>query len=173
MAGPTDKALQVIKESIAAPKMPNDSFLHGESDNAVRNATAEINAANLAVTLDALFSQIREIMFGTDSGHRWSDVPPASLSSLIDILAERQARDETPLGDKNCQNLDYTVSTEFVPGTLEVFLAGLKLKPGVHFVEGGDSQSFSFVLGQKVPRLKHAPRPHQSISVNYTKSVSN
>jgi len=165
------KNLQVIRESIRAPKDLDDTVLLPETDNDLREDIAETNAITLADTLDAIVSEIRQIMFGTEANHRWSDVPPVSLIEIAN--AGIPVKNETPGGARDCANLTFTTAFEFVPGTLEPYLDGRKLTPGLDYNENIGFQSFTLLLNPNDKnRLKKAPKDSEDIIVNYCRRIT-
>ena len=171
MAGGLQRSLQVVHESIRALKNPDDTVLLAETDNDLREDIAETNAETLADNTDAIMSQILQIMFGTEAGHRWSDVPPLTL---IDIAnAGIPVKNEVPGGARDCANLAFTTAFEFVPGTLEVYLDGRKMTPGLDYNEDIGFQSFTFLLNPNDKnRLKVAPKDSEDILVNYCRRIT-
>ena len=86
-------------------------------------------------------------------------VPPGTTSDRVT---------EIPGGPINCVNIDFTTSQEFVPGTLEVYLGGRRLTPGLDFIEGGDNQSFQLLIDPSDHRrLNSAPDGSEDLLVSY------
>jgi len=169
MSEPTDKALQIIRESIAKPKNLDDTILDNILDNNIREQIAEIDPATLADTLNAIVSEIRQILYGTAPGGRWSDVPSIGLIPLL--TSGVLVKNVTPTGAIDCDNIDYTVPDEFVPGTLEIWLDGIKLD-GNQFTENLDHKGFQLVIDPNNKNgLQEPVSPSESLSVNYCKKV--
>jgi len=80
---------------------------------------------------------------------------------------------ELPGGAIDCVNLVFTTANEFIAGTLEVYLDGVRIDPDC-YVENVDLMGFTLVLdptdGNK---LKVAPRDTESLRVDYTASKAN
>lgn len=77
-------------------------------------------------------------------------------------------RSELATGDNNCDNLNYSVSTPFQPGTLEVYNDGVRLYPN-EFVEGLDGLSFSIVLTPNSSQFISEPTDlSEQLLVSYT-----
>jgi len=79
------KVLQRPEESIRRPEALNDSVLLGLTNNVLRKALAETSGTTLVDTLNALISQMRQVLYGTAAGN-WSDVP---ATNLVDLLANQ------------------------------------------------------------------------------------
>ena len=83
---------------------------------------------------------------------------------------------EQPPEVQNGQNLTYTTANVFIPGTLQVFLSGIKLNGDSSDVnrdydEGGDSQSFTIRLDPgRINGLNVAPCQREDLCVNYETS---
>lgn len=101
------------------------------------------------------------------SGVGFRDVT-ANLLQVVNVV---------PLGAVNGINLTYTTPDKFVPGTLEVFLADLKLNgnqtdPERDYDEHPDSQGFTLLLDPaKENRLNCPPQCGEDLLVNYQRKV--
>lgn len=79
---------------------------------------------------------------------------------------------EIPGGLKNCVNLVFTTSFEFIPGTLQVFLSGLRLESGVDYTEAVNNQGFTILIdASNRSRLNKPPLDSESFTVNYSRKV--
>lgn len=166
-----DKALQIIRETIAKPKEHDDSVLLPLTDNNDRETFVESDAATFADTINAVFSQFRQIMFGTLASKRWTDIPPITMQDLA--AQGSPVVNEVPIGDKNCVNIEFATANEFVPGTLELWYQGIKMTPADDYIENSANyQSFTLVIDSLNPnKLNSAPKPHQSLLVNYRAKI--
>jgi hypothetical protein len=169
MTAPTSLALQIIRESIAKPKNLDDTVLDNMTDNNLREQLAELDANTLADTLNAIVSEIRQILYGVAPGGRWTDAPPLGL---IEILTNGlQQKNISPAGANNCVNIDYTVPEEFVPGTLEIWLDGIKIDPDC-YTENLDHLGFQLLIDPAGKNSLQEPLdPSESLRVNYCKKV--
>jgi len=81
-------------------------------------------------------------------------------------------KNEVAEGQKNCFNLVYTTTYEFIPDTLEVFLDGNKLTQGLDFIEALDHMGFTIILDPASPnRLASPPRDDEDLVVSYCRRV--
>jgi uncharacterized protein YaiE (UPF0345 family) len=79
---------------------------------------------------------------------------------------------EIPGGSRNCVNLAFTTSFEFIPGSLQVFLGGLRLEPGLDYTESVNNQGFTILINASDRnRLNKAPLGSESFLVNYSRRV--
>lgn len=79
---------------------------------------------------------------------------------------------EIPGGLKNCMNLVFSTSFEFIPGTLQVFLGGLRLESGVDYTEAVNNQGFTISINASDrTRLNKPPLDSESFTVNYSRKV--
>lgn len=91
--------------------------------------------------------------------------------NLFWILENDLRRNVNPVGDKNNNNLHYTLpgGEKFIPGTLEIFLSCLKLR-SIDFVEDVSADGFIIVLDpQDRNRLNKPPQQEEPFSINYLK----
>lgn len=85
---------------------------------------------------------------------------------------------EIPGGTKNSVNLLFTTAFEFIPGTLEVWLSGLKLNgkqtdPDRDYDEFVTANGFLLILDPNNPsKLNKAPKQFESLTVNYKKRMT-
>jgi hypothetical protein len=94
--------------------------------------------------------------------------------NFLCILEEYIRRNVIPDGLRNGVNLEYTVpgGEKFIPGTLEVFLSGLKLTPLLDFVEKVDGTGFTIILEPENPwRLNIPPQQFEPLTMNYLLDV--
>lgn len=75
---------------------------------------------------------------------------------------------EIPGGARNGLNTHYTTSQSFAPGSLEIFLDGVRLGAD-NFTEGADHKSFSLVIDPVSRNALHNP-PHddETLEVAYS-----
>lgn len=86
-------------------------------------------------------------------------------------------QNEIPTGDQNNINLTYTTSNEFLPDSLEVYLSGLKLVPGLDFdiITTGPNTNKGFVIKldpNDSIRLNCPPQQGEPLTVNYEKRIT-
>ncbi len=79
----------------------------------------------------------------------------------LDYLEDRKVFGETPVGLINGSNVIFTIVYDFVPGSLELFLNGLKLRIGT----GNDYQE----TAANVVTMEYAPTTGDILEVNYYK----
>ena len=85
---------------------------------------------------------------------------------------------ELPVGLKNNVNLTYSVDSEYIPGSLEVFLSGIKLNgdqsdPDRDYDEDPSNSMFVLRLnGEKRFRLNAPPQQDEGLYVNYSKRIT-
>ena len=80
------------------------------------------------------------------------------------------AFDVTPIGDKNCVNLEFQAPEEFVPETLQIFLSGIHLDRGKDYAVQPDNRTFIILLEPNDPtRLNKAPFGDEKLSMNYVR----
>jgi hypothetical protein len=85
---------------------------------------------------------------------------------------------EVPVGLRNGQNLVYTTAAEFIVGTLEVFLSGLKLNGNPADADRDydvavTNDGFTILLApNKSYRLNKAPKQNEGLLVNYRKRIT-
>lgn len=78
---------------------------------------------------------------------------------------------EDPSGLKNNQNLAYQTENEFIPGSLKVYLSGLRLA-NVDFTTGVDNKSFTLILNPNDPdRLNCPPQQDETLIIDYLKNI--
>ena len=86
--------------------------------------------------------------------------------------------DEIPGGLRNGSNLVFTTAFEFVAGTLEVWLSGLKLNgnpadPERDYDISVSNDGFTLLLAPtKSWRLNKAPKQREGLLVNYRKRIT-
>lgn len=89
---------------------------------------------------------------------------------------------EIPTGSKNSVNLTYVMANEFIPGTEEVFLSGIRLNGNqadldrdYDIISTGVNKNKGFVLrleGNKAYRLNAPPFQDEGLYVNYAKRIT-
>lgn len=101
-------------------------------------------------------------------GHSW-------LPDLVRILQEMneakldaedvsgggvltEIRDEVPAGGIDGSNAQFITNRDFIPGTIEVFMNGVKLRPIADFNTSGT----------RLVSLMESPTPGEQITVNYS-----
>jgi len=92
------------------------------------------------------------------------------LENLLELTGI-PIKNEFPIGKKNCSNLLYETTFEFIPGTLEVFLDGNKLTQGLDYAENVDHKGFSILLSSATNRLSSAPKFDEDLVVSYCRKV--
>lgn len=77
--------------------------------------------------------------------------------------------EEQPSGLKNNVNLIFNTTYQFLPNSLEVFLGGSKLIPGLtfDFIELPNLQSFEIKIHNESSKLKSAPEYDEDLVVKY------
>jgi len=87
-------------------------------------------------------------------------------------------KNELPVGTKNNVNLTYNVISEYIPGSLEVFLSGIKLNgdqtdPDRDYDEDPINSMFVIKLDtEKRYRLNAPPQQDEGLYVNYSKRIT-
>lgn len=85
---------------------------------------------------------------------------------------------ELPTGLKNGVNLEFTTGFEFVEGSLEVYLSGLKLNGNINdpdrdYTPYIDNDGFTIHLDpNKAWRLNKAPKQNEPFYINYKKRIT-
>lgn len=167
---PGSRVLQIPEQSISKPKTINDEVLLSELDDNIRELIGEVDPTTLKDTLDAFASQIRQIVWGTLSSKRWTDLPPITIADLASY--GNAIINEEPSGLRNCSNVDYTTALEFLPGTLEVWLGSAKLTPAKDYTENINFQGFHLITTSGIRgRLKLPPSDTEDLLVNYRQRI--
>ena len=84
----------------------------------------------------------------------------------------------TPAGSKNNVNLEYFVPDEYIPGTLEVFLSGVRLNGNQSdskrdYTEDSTAKRFIIELdSENQNRLNAPPFQDEGLIVNYRKRIT-
>jgi len=87
-------------------------------------------------------------------------------------------KNELPTGVKNNVNLTYVVANEYIPGSLEIFLSGIKLNgdqtdPDRDYDEDPTNSMFVIRLDvEKRYRLNAPPQQDEGLYVNYSKRIT-
>jgi hypothetical protein len=85
---------------------------------------------------------------------------------------------ELALGVKNCVNVSFTTTHEFIPGSLQVILSsidlnGIQTDPNRDFDVHPDNKSFTLLLDPTKPyRLNAPPRCGETLFVRYNKRIT-
>jgi len=80
---------------------------------------------------------------------------------------------EIPIGTKDCDNLEYDTTHEFIPGSLSVWLGGDKLVSGIHYLEKLDRQGFTLILSPNVYIGLHTPpNGFETLEVTYDRRIT-
>lgn len=77
--------LQKLEDAVRSPEALDDTVLLPLTDNTDRRVAAEVAPEVFSETLDAIVSQLRQILYGIFPGH-WSDVPAISLLELRSLV---------------------------------------------------------------------------------------
>jgi len=98
---PFQKDLQKPEESVRRPAILDDTVLLSELDNDLREILAEIDPTTIADSLNAVVSQIRQILYGLRNfpTDRWSDLPSIGLVDLIEVIEKPWGLSKWVAGD--------------------------------------------------------------------------
>lgn len=101
----------------------------------------------------------------------------ANAQELIEkylTLAGLPVKNEVPVGLTNNVNLAYDTAFEFIPGSLEVFVDGRKLTPGVgkDYVENATFDGFDILINASASNRLNSPvMQSEELLVNYLRRV--
>lgn len=114
-----------------------------------------------------------------------SDIDNKNLQTALESYFSKvgiPVKNEKPIGSKNSVNLTFLTQNEFIPGTLEVYLSGLKLNGDQTDVERdytvfstGPNAYQGFVLELEpndAHRLNVPPFQEEALFVNYSKRIT-
>jgi len=135
---------------------------NGETD--VQHVTAAEKTAITHTNRSAL-----DNVSGTNTGDQYADgVTITGDGTLADpfvgVGSNELITDETPTGDVNGSNLNFTASHAYTPGTMQVYINGVKQVRGTHFTEVGP--------GYTIFTMSEAPLAGDVISINYQTTIS-
>lgn len=123
------RALAKPEEAVRRPQGLDDTVLLSETDNLLRTTLAEVTPRSIAGTLDAIVSQVRQIMFGLEVDKNWSDVPPITLWNLLTLVNDMGTLTWTAGEDISANKVVYTTTNN-----KEVKIASKELTAGLSIV---------------------------------------
>ena len=110
-----------------------------------------------------------DLVSGTNTGDQTGDGVTITgsgteLDPFVGVGSNQLITDETPTGLVNGANLNYTTAYAYTPGTMQVYINGVKQVRGTHFTEVGP--------GYTIFTMSDAPLIGDIISVNYQTTIS-